>query len=142
MREILFRGQTRRKGEKVRMGDGKPIDSNWVYGGIFPQNKDGDFSIIYQYEPIEKRVVYADTVGQYTGKPDKNDEKIFEHDIVSIFGEDGFFEVMWDNDTARFIMTGYSVTVDFDNYDSKDIEVIGNIFDNPDLLTTSSTDSD
>lgn len=34
MREILFRGQTRRYGEKVRL-NGEKIKSNWVYGGIF-----------------------------------------------------------------------------------------------------------
>lgn len=35
MREILFRGQTRRYGEKVTLS-GEKIKSNWVYGGIFP----------------------------------------------------------------------------------------------------------
>lgn len=47
MREILFRGQTRRYGEKVRL-NGEKIKSNWVYGGIFPQNGEGDFAMIYQ----------------------------------------------------------------------------------------------
>lgn len=32
MREILFRGQTRRYGEKVKL-NGEKIKSNWVYGG-------------------------------------------------------------------------------------------------------------
>lgn len=58
MREILFRGQTRRYGEKVRL-NGEKIKSNWVYGGIFPQNGEGDFAIIYQQKPtIEKYPVY------------------------------------------------------------------------------------
>ena len=43
MREILFRGQTRKYGEKVRM-NGEKVKSNWVYGGIFPNNRGGDFS--------------------------------------------------------------------------------------------------
>jgi hypothetical protein len=33
MREILFRGQTRRYGEKVRL-NGEKTKSNWVYGGV------------------------------------------------------------------------------------------------------------
>ena len=75
MRDILFRGQTRRKGEYIVNMAGDKCESHWVYGGIFPQNKDGDFAIIYQQEPeIRKFTVYADTVGQYTGLTDKNGE--------------------------------------------------------------------
>lgn len=67
MREILFRGQTRRFGEKVRIRSGEPLPSNWGYGGIFhPNDRGGSFSIIYTYAPIEKRSVYADTVGHST----------------------------------------------------------------------------
>lgn len=40
-KNILFRGQTRKKGEKVTMS-GTPIPSNWVFGGIFPQNNGGE----------------------------------------------------------------------------------------------------
>lgn len=70
-KNILFRGQTRKKGEKVTMS-GTPIPSNWVFGGIFPQNNGGDFAIIYQQDPeIQKFPVYAETVCQYTGKNDK-----------------------------------------------------------------------
>lgn len=73
MREILFRGQTRKFGEKVNMG-GEKLPGNWVYGGIC-QGK-GDFSIIYGYEDadqssIKKFVVHTDTVGQCTGLTDR-----------------------------------------------------------------------
>ena len=82
-KNILFRGQTRKKGEKVTMS-GTPIPSNWVFGGIFPQNNGGDFAIIYQQDPeIQKFPVYAETVCQYTGKNDKYGGKIFENDIMT-----------------------------------------------------------
>lgn len=82
-KNILFRGQTRKKGEKVTMS-GTPIPSNWVFGGILPQNNGGDFAIIYQQDPeIQKFPVYAETVCQYTGKNDKYGGKIFENDIIT-----------------------------------------------------------
>lgn len=142
MREILFRGQTRRYGEKVKL-NGEKIKSNWVYGGIFPQNGDGDFAIIYQQEPtIEKYPVYADTVGQYTGLTDKNGKKIFEGDIVK-YG-DTVHKVVFEqrNGTAYFGLV-YSTleTLSFGYYqDLKQIEVIGNIYDNPKLLGVKNND--
>ena len=141
MREILFRGQTRRKGEKVRM-DGSPVDSNWVYGGIFPG--EGDRSIIYQTKPeINKFPVYSDTVGQYTGLTDKNSVRIFEGDILKFYGEDGDeesytkYEVIWlengwhAQDVHRLYMAD---TLSPPSWVKEHFEVIGNIYDNPELL--------
>lgn len=70
-RKILFRGQTRHKGEKTSIS-GKPLPGIWVTGGIFPQNKGYERAIIYTQDPkVEKHVVYAETVGQYTGVAQK-----------------------------------------------------------------------
>lgn len=64
-RTILFRGQTRRKGERTSIS-GIPLPGIWVAGGVFPQNKGYDYAIIYQQNPkVEKYVVHAATIGQY-----------------------------------------------------------------------------
>lgn len=143
MREILFRGQTRRYGEKLKNVGGEKMKSNWVYGGIFPNNNGGDFAIIYQQEPnIKKYSVYADTVGQYTGLTDKNGVKIFEGDIVSFIDttstENGYSEqccigkVYWDNETLSFEVSN---RLSAESYEVlSECVIVGNIYDNPELL--------
>lgn len=142
MREILFRGQTRRKGQKVWM-DGSPVESNWVYGGIF---QGPNRSVIYGYDPIEKYCVYSDTVGQFTGLTDKKGKKIFEGDIVHVLGNQQVED--WKNvnyiGSIAFLDAGFCVidgTIEdhaFRRYQLPrldfDLEVIGNIHDNPELL--------
>lgn len=141
MREILFRGQTRRKGERIINVRGDKCDSNWVYGGIFPQNNSGDFAIIYQQTPeIKKYTVYADTVGQYTGLTDKSGNKIFEGDIIEInhpYAGKFVSEVIWDMDCWS-LKDFYFTCFDYPNMAFSEgteyMKVIGNIYDNPELL--------
>ena len=136
MREIIFRGQTRRLGEKVWM-NGEKVLSNWAYGGIC-QGK-GDFSIIYggldveRENPIEKFVVYTDTVGQYTGLTDKNGKKIFEGDICkhrSSFSGEYIISVVTYTDGQFLAMADENSGFNLSNK----LEIIGNIHDNPELL--------
>lgn len=147
MREILFRGQTRRYGEKVRMGDGMKLPSRWVYGGVLQGI--GDFSIIYggenmddPSEGLEKFCVYTDTLGQYTGLT-ANGKKIFEGDILSgyfsagvcvnglVEFKDGSFGISWKWGDGRQFAAFTSIT------HSVEFEVIGNCHDNPELLEVS-----
>lgn len=163
MREILFRGQTRRKGKKVRM-DGSLVESNWVYGGVF---QGPNRSVIYTYDPVDKRVVYSDTVGQFTGLTDKNGKRIFEGDIVQYNTFDDFDcysvvkfgEYKQDGSAGEYDhknVVGWYVNVDnftcpdwaendptyfpfyLNQQNLKEVahncEVIGNIHDNPELL--------
>ena len=121
MREILFRGQTRRKGEKVRM-DGSPVESNWVYA---------------------KKVVYTDTLGQYTGLTDKNGTKIFEGDVVRI-SEDYYDGLHYSGNEVYYSDGAFCVEYETPEYDvtsigflvreGVEVEVIGNIYDNPELI--------
>lgn len=135
MREILFRGQLRRKGEKVNMA-GEPLQSIWKYGGCAQY---GGGAVIYQAEPeIHKFPVYGDTVGQYTGLMDKNGVKIFEGDIVRVNRSNyiAIFNTL--GGCAEFALkdaADVDVPVPFGfDYVNVPMEVIGNIYDNPELL--------
>ena len=124
-REILF------KAKRIDNGE-------WVEGSIVMDQSRLDI-FKYRIQPIESGVLYAppidpDTLCQYTGLTDKNGKKIWENDIVELPDEEGYFTCKWEEDAARFVMNGDGLTVDFDNYWSYQTEVIGNIFDNPELL--------
>lgn len=87
----------------------------------------------------EMHAVDQSTICQYTGLTGKNGKKIWENDICIIEDgtldeEDSCFICKWDNCTARYILDGSGLAVDFDNIDERDIEVIGNVFDNAELL--------
>ena len=154
MRKILFRGQTRKYGERVRMGDGEKLPGNWVYGGVLQGA--GAHSVIYGGKNddnfgrgFQNWCVYTDTLGQYTGLIDKNGKKIFEGDIVHVLGNQQIED--WKNvdyiGSIAFLDAGFCVidgTINdhaFRRYQLPrldfDLEVIGNIHDNPELLEVS-----
>lgn len=78
--------------------------------------------------------VQTDTICQCTGLKDKAKNLIWENDIAEISTEDGYFSIDWDEDTARFVMSGDGLIVDFDNFWPHEVEVVGNRVDNPELL--------
>ena len=124
MREILFRGK-------------RTNNETWCYGFYCHQTQDKkttDYIFYSQDNELCAAEVVPETVGQYTGLTDVNDKKIFEGDIVYYDYEEERGVVEWDNDTARFIITFSTFTVDFDNVYGNELEVIGNIYDNPELL--------
>lgn len=129
MREILFRGKIVRTGEWVCGGIvhqtdhyGEPVDRYYIIDGTETQ----DYDIGYEYEVDPK------TVGQYTGLTDKNGKRIFEGDILSFETMRGTisFTVYYDEECGVWQPFGDS----YCGFDPKDVEVIGNIHDNPELL--------
>ena len=118
MREILFRGK----------GNKKYNDGDWYYG-VPIQCDDGDWQICTN---CSKRTVIAETIGQYTGLTDKNGTKIFEDDIVKIKGKTRYIFY----GSSGFRHTNYREYADtLENvFTVVDCEVIGNKFDNPELL--------
>lgn len=135
MREILFRGKTKAI-TGCPYNNGKP-DGEWVFGYVF---SDLGAMKIRQYGTDRPEYndyeVDPETVGQYTGLIDKNGKKIFEGDIVR-YG-DTIHEVIFEqrNGTAYFgLVYSEAETLPFGHYqDLRQIEVIGNIYDTPELL--------
>lgn len=145
MREILFRGRTK---------DGK-WHNGWYVKATKPMksgSKQHEDWIISRFSanggwvtPLARYAVDADTIGQYTGLKDKNGVMIFEDDIVRFewsFREHKRFEnfVVRFSDYAAFLLHPilesnnlWDVTFE-KNYKENFYEVIGNIYDNLELL--------
>lgn len=141
MREILF------KAKRIDNGE-------WIIGSLIKTKKDyyicekpyecmGEYSSLngQSYGFGGFKFVDPSTICQYTGLTDKNGHKIWENDVVRVGWQDneaqaeGTHNVTW-------IKHGYYPWLDEYSCDGCDlfneimfIEVIGNIFDNPELLS-------
>ena len=131
MRDIKFRG--------------KSIDSNkWVYGSLMIDKWDNSYVIYPINDKVEDLVgepVDCDSIGQYTGITNKNGKEIYEGDIVKYVDNMCKVEFVacvkydapsfefWDTDD---MYCGIELCESIKGED--EIEVIGNIYDNPELL--------
>lgn len=112
---------------------GKRIDNDeWVYGYLADEDYINDIDSI-DLSSIE---VDRDTVGQFTGLLDKNGKEIYEGDIIK--GFDITIEVWYSEDKACFIAEMKEPQNDMvdilGGYDTARMEIIGNIYDNPELI--------
>lgn len=126
MKEVLFRGKS------VVTGD-------WIYG--VPVSNDYItciFKLIDGLGELKGFQVKPETVGQCTGLTDKNGTKIFEGDIIEYEEQYGIarYSVAYRNKSACFCVKSCNDIImgDFTFYDSKKCKVIGNVYDNPELL--------
>lgn len=123
MREMLFRGQTIYKSK----------GNAWYKGSLITESEGA--KIVYDTTDENGwEYVIPETVGQYTGLDDKNGNKIFEGDIVDILTEnEEIGVVVYEN--GGYIVFSDGFCVDFiNNIHGTDVEIIGNIYDNPELM--------
>ena len=150
MREYKFRGKTLDEGDWV-CGDLINCGSGGVL--IFPRNgffacetNKTDGSRALELTLIE---VDPNTIGQYTGLEDKNGKEIYEGDIVRTadgnvvatikIGEcypepvKKFCEFHGIKNHKVYCLHAYDKVGEYLIEDNKSLEIIGNIYDNPDL---------
>ena len=145
MREIKFRAWDR---VTKYMAEVTGLKTGYIDGsiGIWYINREGEENL------CKPKKSYIELL-QYTGLKDKNGIEIYEGDIVRF--DEELSVIRYDEDAARFVLDDYGIrgclmeygwdesaggfgivdTNGFDDFnDISEIEVIGNIYENPELL--------
>ena len=133
----LFRGKRKDNGKWVEGYLVQPVESSYIvvpykYSTIF-----GEESVIVEIDPL--------TICQCTGLKDKNGNLIWENDIIKFkaynferLKETTISQIKWCDDLCAlsFVVNKYGDRSTLGNLKgfNQEAEVIGNIFDNPELL--------
>lgn len=143
MREFVFRGKPKNK-KDYELYEGIHKDNcknGFIYGSLVIGR--GQYYICVNVPLLENTYelfsnvtlfeIIPETVGEYTTLTDKNDRMIFEGDIVTMpkYGGGRHKSVVYFKN-GKFAVDGSNYS--FKDICPKNMEVIGNIHDNPELL--------
>lgn len=132
MREILFKAK--------RIDSGEWVEGYYQKRYYFLGNEEHLIFHADSYKVWEYAEIDPENLCQFTGLCDKNGKKIWENDILMAhldesYPEDVTYETVewgvagWVGHEANSIGRQY-----LDEFDTKYYEVVGNTFDNPELL--------
>lgn len=142
MRTVKFRGKHILSGTWI-VGDLLQSNEGSVYIGIHGQYIDDGMHFNDMYD--ETSFIDEDTIGQFIGLLDKNGKEIFEGDIITL---NGCYPrvVLWDkmswalmpteyyHDEVFWVMNLQHPGNDWWEEYANDFEIVGNIYDNPEML--------
>ena len=131
MRKIKFRGKTHKNGR-------------WYYGSLVYSDENNVAIYFPVGGGIVKRMdwVYAipETVGQFSGLYDCNGKEIFEGDILKWSNGRMYVVKFWDGmfyasveECNEGFLGGFPLHA-LTEYEDEKCEIVGNIYDNPELL--------
>lgn len=155
MRECKFRGRNITTGEWV---SGCLVNNLWNYSEHHPLHGSPVCEIIVTGEATDwdavedlKITVDQETVGQFAGLPDKNGKEICEGDILMDQYQDKNYDPDREDDSPITVKIYYPVvfkdgclgwigeiTGEFFNFHDHPVpetQIVGNIYENPELLT-------
>lgn len=136
-REIKFRGKTL----KQHTIDGKVIPAGtWIYGYYYKYH-DSHRIIMPAYLQSQIALdVDPHTVGQFTGRYDKNNTPVYEGDVIRFFGERNdnkgkLYERKIEYGDSMFVAYDLNMKATIPMRDNATYkwEVVGNIYDNPEM---------
>ena len=133
MREIKFRGK------RINIDE-------WVYGFYFQRkSEDGRDKCHFIHDGnCIQYMVKPETIGQYTGLKDKDGKEIYEGDILKWFEENGRFQYkgIAENKPGWFLIKDELACrrILVRLMEAYNIEVIGNKYENPELLEADTND--
>ena len=126
MREIKFRVWLKNKKEMI-------YPNGYEYELVYGTSYTNKFHLVklsdYSAKEIENIIIM-----QYTGLRDKNDKEIYEGDIVR-FENGKLGKIVWSKKDVGFAVKRKVKPLFFNcDIDANNVEVVGNIFENPELL--------
>lgn len=126
MREIEFRGIS-------------ITENKWIYGCLLDFKPEQKLFIQEWDFMLNPNEIKSNTLGQYTGLKDANGNKIFEGDVLEDCAG-GKYTIVYDDNRMSFALLQDKIKwhiesfKDYENLILDNMKIIGNIYDNPELI--------